>query len=247
MLNYKIILEYDGSSFQGWHQQKNQASISQELLKTLAIILPSPVNEIFASGRTDSGVHARGQVANFHYPDNLDLQALALSISSLLRGRVAVIGIEIVPDDFHARYSAIGKTYSYQILNRAAPPTINRNQVWHVPQKLNLELMQLQSKDLIGEHDFTSFRASNCEAKSAIRTITEINFQVNGDLIRIEVSGEGFLKQMVRNIVGTLVDFGMGSSRLKNSSIKQILDSKDRHLAGQTAPAEGLCLEQVFY
>lgn len=247
MPNYKLTLEYDGSSFQGWHAQKNQASISQELLKTLGIILPYPVTEIFGSGRTDSGVHARGQVANFHYLEVIDTHALSLSISSLLRGRVAVVGIEIVPDEFHARYSAVGKRYSYQILNRPAPATFNRNRVWHVPQKLDLEIMQAESVALIGEHDFTSFRASNCEAKSPIRTITALNFKFEADLIQIEVAGEGFLKQMVRNIVGTLVDLGMSSTRLKDSSIKSILEAKDRRAAGQTAPAEGLCLDEVFY
>ncbi len=247
MPNYKLTLEYDGSSFQGWHQQKNGSSISEEILKTLSLILPLPVEQIYASGRTDSGVHAKAQIANFHYPQLIDCDALLLSISSILRGRVAVLAVELVPDDFHARFSAVGKVYTYQILNRPAPASYLRQQVWHVPQKLNLELMQLEAQSLIGEHDFTSFRAMNCEAKSAVKKIHQIDFELRDFLVIIRIEGTGFLKQMVRNIVGTLVDFGKGSAHLKDSSIKEILLKRDRRSAGQTAPAEGLFLERVIY
>lgn len=244
MTNIRLLLEYDGSHFAGWQEQPGQMTIAGSLKEALSIFLREEIKKITASGRTDAGVHALGQVANFHTEQEVDLDKLAFGVSSLLRNKVAVLKAEIVSDDFHSRFNARQKTYMYKILNRRPAPVIDINKVWHIAERLDLDLMRKQSEYLLGEHNFQSFRDTNCGAKTAIRKIYKVQIDKAGDIIEIRVTGNGFLKQMVRIIVGTLVEYGLGK---RPDSIQDILQAKRREIAGKTAPAWGLYLEEVWY
>ena len=244
--NIKLTIEYDGAKFYGWQRQPKLKTVQGELDRALQTILPARVERLVASGRTDSGVHALGQVVNFHLPFMPDLFKLSFGISSILRNEVSVVGAEEVSADFHARKSAKAKVYLYRILNRSAMPTLELGRVWHVPQTLNLDFIRREAAALVGKHNFTSFRAIDCTAVSAEKEIFEIKIDDLGQgYLEFRFIGSGFLKQMVRNLVGTLIDSAQG--RLDSPSISQILALKDRTQAGQTAPACGLYLEKVIY
>lgn len=262
MTNVRMVVEYNGSFFHGWQSQPNLETVYSELRRALNIVLKDDIKNIIASGRTDAGVHARAQVVNFHVDKlEMDLQTLSYAISSILRYKLSVKYIDIAPDDFHATRDSIKKRYSYHILNRPNPPCIEKGLVWHVAKKLDITLMQNQAKKLIGVHDFSSFRASGCTARSPVKEIFDIsitkenafgnepennpknNPKNNNEKIVISITGSGFLKQMVRNIVGTLVEIGKGNDK----DILEILEKKDRTFAGPTAPAYGLFLDYVEY
>ena len=211
----------------------------------LEVVLKEKVEPIYGAGRTDAGVHARGQVANFFVKLSPDLERLKMAVSSLLRREVVVVDARIMPDDFHARRSATSKLYVYSILNRPLPAVLEHGRAWWVAKKLDLGFLNEQAKLIEGTHDFTSFRASGCGANTPIKTIHSSEFRAQGQQIFYSIKGSGFLKQMVRIIVGTLVELGVEKLELK--SISQILDAKNRRIAGVTAPAHGLCLEKVFY
>ncbi len=244
MPNIRLIIEYDGAGFSGWQAQVGQRTIETELKKTLETVLREPLRAIYASGRTDAGVHARGQVVNFFCNQMPDLSRLARAVSSILRRDVTVHRVEVVPDDFNSRRSAVSKQYSYTIYNRECPPVLDRGRVWFVPRKLQIEKMKLAAKSFIGEHDFSSFQDSECSSNNPVKTIFESELIVTEPYLIFRVVGSGFLKQMVRNMVGTLV--GIGDGRI-NASIEEILDAKDRQTAGVTAPGFGLCLDWVKY
>ncbi len=245
MPNVRLILEYNGKGFHGWQTQPGLRTIETELLRALRIVLREDIGPLYVSGRTDSGVHARGQVVNFFVAQNPDLLRLMRSVSSLLRGELAVRSAEIVPEDFHARKSALSKQYSYTLYHAANPPVLERGQAWYVGAKLDILKMQSLALECVGTHDFTSFRGHGCMAKSAVRTIFESEISWEEPYLRYRVVGQGFLKQMVRNIVGTLVE--LGRERLALPSISEVLAAKDRRAAGPTAPAHGLCLDWVRY
>ncbi len=245
MPNIKLTIEYDGSAFCGWQEQPEQRSIEAELKRAISTVLREDIRVVYASGRTDAGVHAKGQVVNFFCSASPDLFRLRIGVSSVLRDELSVLSAEIMPDDFHARHSAVSKCYSYTILNRDTPAVLERGRVWFVPEKLNLELMHQAASELVGLHDFSSFQATACQAKSAEKNIFESGFQVQGELLIYRVVGSGFLKQMVRSIVGSLVDMGRGV--LDAESMTKIIEAKDRRRAGMTAPAHALCLEWVRY
>ncbi len=245
MPNIRLDIEYEGQAFHGWQVQPGMKTVQGELHKALELVLREKIPVVHSSGRTDAGVHARRQVVHFSVHQVPDFYLLMHSISSILRGEVGILAARVVPDDFHSRGSAVCKQYSYQILHRIAPPTFDRGKVWHLGGQLDIERMQLEAQALVGKFDFTSFRAGDCGARSPEKTILESELTYQNDLLTYRVVGSGFLKNMVRIIVGTLVDFGRG--KYPETSMAQIIAAKDRVAAGQTAPPYGLFLDWVKY
>ena len=233
------------SGFNGWQiQPESSRTIQQELGGAIETVLREKIGALHASGRTDAGVHARRQIVNFHAANVSDLERLAYSVSCLLRGEVAVLRACTAPENFHAGRDALRKCYEYTLLNRRAPPVLHKGRVWYVHDRLDVDLMSREARVLEGAHDFSSFRGSDCSAKTSVREIYRSEIRRAGELIIYRVVGKGFLKQMVRNIVGTLVDRARGRAPL---GVAEILERRDRRCAGVTAPACGLCLEWVEY
>ncbi len=245
MPNIKLVVEYNGAGFHGFQFQPGLRTVQGELERILPILLREKPTHFVAAGRTDAGVHARGQVINFKVEKMPDLPRLKIAVSSLLRTELSVLSAEVVDDDFHATTSAIGKRYIYTILNRKAPATLDYSQAWWVSAELDLEEMDKQARLLLGEHDFKSFEGAKSQAKSTIKTLYKSEIISKPPYVYYVVEGSGFIKQMVRNIVGTLVQFGKGQIQLP--SILDVLEKKDRTAAGMTAPAYGLCMDEVFY
>jgi tRNA pseudouridine38-40 synthase len=242
----KLVVEYDGSQFHGWQKQPGLRTVQSELEQVLAVVCRQPISPLHAAGRTDSGVHARGQVVTFTVSELPDLWRLAQGVSHLMKGELAVLSAEAVHDSFHPGVDSTHKQYSYRVLNRPSPAVLDARRVWHISRPLNLELMRACAASLVGEHDFSSFQDSECCAKSPVKTIYVSGIQAHpGGLVVYRVIGSGFLKQMVRNIVGSLVDVGRG--RLKVLTFSELLESKDRRKAGVTAPAHGLSMDWVSY
>ncbi|NCB49207.1 MAG: tRNA pseudouridine(38-40) synthase TruA [Alphaproteobacteria bacterium] len=245
MPRYKITLEYDGTPFCGWQRQKDALSVQEVLEKALFVLEKSPVST-FASGRTDAGVHARGQVVHFDLKKSYDLYKLRESLNALMRPNpISVLQIEEVSDDFHARFDARERTYLYRILNRPAPSVLDALRVWHFPSPLDVEAMQQAANLLIGRHDFSTFRAAGCQAKSPIKTMNSITLQKEGDMINITLKARSFIHHQVRNIVGTLIL--VGSHKWSVEDFKTAFEAKDRRKGGVTAPACGLFFISVHY
>ena len=243
MANIRLTIEYEGSRFHGWQTQPGLRTIEEELKNVLCMVLREEIPSVCASGRTDAGVHAKGQVVNFHAKEDHDLNRLMYAVSGIFRGELSVVAADIVPDNFHATRSAKSKQYSYTIFHRSCPPVLDRGRAWFVNRTLDIERMQKEAGRLIGVHDFTSFRGTRCNATTPVKEIYESELTWNPPYLVYRVVGNGFLKQMVRNIVGTLVDIG----RNRGPSISEILRAKDRRIAGVTAPPYGLCLDWVRY
>jgi tRNA pseudouridine38-40 synthase len=243
--NIRLIVEYDGSCFHGWQKQPNVRTVQEELEKVLKIALREDIPWLAASGRTDSGVHAKGQVVNFHCQNIPDLHRLKHSVSSMMKGELAVRAAEIVDDSFHSCKSTKSKQYTYTILHRHAPAVLDKGRVWHVADRLDIGRMQREARVLVGTHDFTSLQGTGCQAVSPIKEIFRSEVLHQEDYLIYEVVGAGFLKHMVRNIVGTLIAFGRGDMRLP--SMEAVLAAQNRRIAGMTAPAHGLCLDWVEY
>jgi tRNA pseudouridine38-40 synthase len=241
----KLVVEYNGHNFHGWQKQPGLRTIQGELEKIISVVLRSPSGTLHAAGRTDAGVHARGQVVTFRTEAEVDLYRLANGVSHLMKGELSVVNAEFVPLEFHPGISSTHKQYSYRILNRATPAVLDAHRLWHIAPKLDLERMREDARLLIGTRDFSAFRDSTCTATSPVKTIYDSYFERDGDLITYYVVGTGFLKQMVRNIIGTLTDIGRG--RLRARSFKEIIESQDRRLAGVTAPPHGLTMDWVSY
>lgn len=244
MRKLKVIIEYDGSAYSGWQYQTNGVSIQEIFEKALRKITKTKTS-VSASGRTDSGVHAEAQVAHFSTHSKMTGQQFLKALNSALPGDIAVKQVEEVPVEFDARYSAVRKIYRYTILNRDYPSALHHGRVWFVPHSLDLDAMKRAGKYLTGEHNFSAFRASNCDSKNAVRKLFRLDFKKNQDFIHMTFEGGGFLKYMVRNIVGTLVEVGKGQMHAKQ--VQDILNSRDRAMAGPTAPPHGLCLVEVIY
>jgi tRNA pseudouridine38-40 synthase len=244
MRTLKLVLEYDGFDYCGWQVQDHGATIQGVLEAALRKIVGEPIR-VSGAGRTDARVHALGQVASFRCPSDIPASALQLALNSLLPRDIAVHDVREVAADFHARFSALGKMYTYRILNRPTRSAMRSRYAWHIPQRLDVPAMALAGEQLLGTHDFTSFQASGSEVKSAERTLTELTVTHAEDEIAVSCTANGFLRHMVRNIVGTLVEVGRGA-RLP-ADLKQILDRHDRRLAGATAPPQGLYLVRVLY
>ncbi|MGI9485287.1 MAG: tRNA pseudouridine(38-40) synthase TruA [Geminicoccaceae bacterium] len=245
MARFKLTLEYDGRSFQGWQRQKNASSV-QETLETAIHAFSGETVTVQGAGRTDAGVHAKGQVAHFDLKKIMSLESLQNAINHHLRPHpVAVLRATEMADDFHARFSATGRRYLYRIINRRAPLVLEAGRAWHLPAMIEAEAMHEAAQRLIGKHDFTSFRSSACQSKSPIKTLDRIIVQRAGDEIRITVAARSFLHHQVRNIVGTLKM--IGDNKWPVDKIENILEAKSRAAAGPTAPAAGLYLTAVDY
>jgi tRNA pseudouridine38-40 synthase len=246
MRNIKLLIEYDGTNYKGWQIQKNAPSIQEEIVKAIYKITGESI-DLNGSGRTDAGVHARGQVANFVTSSNIREDRFADALNSVLPEDIVIKRSEEVSLDFHARFSAKGKKYSYTLYNSKYPPAIGRNYVYHVRycDKLDIEKMVEGSRYFIGTHDFAGFMSAGSNVKDTVRTIYSIDFHNEGSKIRIEYIGNGFLYNMVRIITGTLLYCGL--SRIDVTKLDEIILSKDRVKAGITIPAKGLCLEEVYY
>jgi len=253
LLNVKLIISYEGSGFCGFELQPAQRSIRGEIEKALLTIFKQKIS-IISSSRTDSGVHALQNVVNFRIKTNIPFNKIKPALNSLLPKEIRVIKVESKPKSFNARYDAKKKTYEYLIYNGDEVPPQILGKVWHVRQKLDLKAMRQAAKYLVGKHDFSSFCAARSDDKNKVRTLHKLvisnsplvifgNNQIS--VISNQLVGNGFLYKMVRNIVGTLVEVGLG--KRKPSDIKQILKAKDRKKAGRCAPAPGLCLLKVSY
>lgn len=245
MPNVKLIVEYNGRGFYGWQKQPGLRTVQGELERNLSVVLRRPVGPLHAAGRTDSGVHARGQVVTFFVDERVELWRVAQGVSHLMKGELSVLSAEYVDDSFHPGISSTHKQYSYRILNRATPAVLEAHLMWHIAPPLDLARMRRDASLLVGEHDFSSFRDSTCTARSAVKTIYASFFEQHGDIIIYRVIGSGFLKQMVRNIVGTLTDIGRG--RLRDRTFADIMSARERRVAGVTAPAHGLTMDWVSY
>jgi tRNA pseudouridine38-40 synthase len=244
--NIKITLEYDGTNYHGWQSQSGsgRATIQETLEQALKELTGEDV-KTYGSGRTDAGVHALGHVAHFRTKSLIPSAAWAPALNHLLPEDIRVQSSEDVPDDFHARYSATGKIYQYVILNRRAPSALHRSRAWLIDRKLNLNAMRRAAGVLIGTHNFSAFRSSACGAKTPVRKLRGLTVVRRGDFVEIRLEADAFLMHMARNIVGTLVDVGLG--RYTVEAVKQMLLSRDRSKAGRTAPAYGLYLVKVLY
>ncbi len=243
--NFKLIIEYDGSRYHGWQRQKDDRSIQGEIEKALKKMASKKVT-VIGSGRTDAGVHAEGQVANFECDTRLEPGALLNGLNSLLAEDIIIRVCERASSSFHARYDARSKIYHYKILNRSTPAAIGRQYSWFIRKTLNHDAMRAAISHIIGRHDFKAFEATGSPRQHTTRQVysAELITHENGELI-FQIEADGFLRYMVRNIVGTLVDVGIG--KLTSDDFKSILDSKDRSQASATAPAHGLTLIKVNY
>jgi tRNA pseudouridine38-40 synthase len=246
MRNIKLILEYDGTNYHGWQSQAGSGmqTIQETLEQALEALTREKVKTV-SSGRTDAGVHALGHVANFSTDSRIPAGAWAPALNRLLPGDIRVISSEEVPAGFHARYSATGKVYRYRILNRKAPSALFRHYAWHIGRELNTAGMRRAALALVGRHDFSAFRSSACGAKTPVRNVRSLTIRKSGDFIDVTLKADAFLMHMARNIVGTLVEAGLG--RFSADDVKRILKSRDRTRAGKTAPAHGLYLVEVRY
>ncbi len=245
MRNIKLNLEYDGTNYAGWQvQNKKYRTIQQALEKALRRILGKKIR-VISSGRTDSGVHAFGQVANFKTDSTIEVRKLQRALNAVLPDDIAVTKTEEVGKSFHSRFSAKSKVYRYTILNRPSRPALLRSVAYFCPYPLNLRMMAKDARVLLGRHNFKSFQAADKKERGAVRQIKSLKVSRDGDLIYIDIEADGFLYNMVRNIVGTLIDVGRG--RLPEGSIKKILLAENRRFAGPTVPAKGLCLLEVRY
>ena len=245
MPRYKITLEYDGSGFVGWQRQDNGPSIQQCLEEAAEQLCQQPV-EVTGAGRTDSGVHALGQVAHLDLPRELPPGKLRDALNALVRpAPISVLSDERVGEDFHARFSATGRAYLYRILNRRPPPALESGRVWHHAAPLDAEVMHDAAQLLIGQHDFTSFRAKECQAASPVKTLDRLEVRQAGEEIHIIAEARSFLHHQVRNFVGSLAWVGVG--RWTRAHLRDALLAKDRAAGGPTAPPEGLYLTRVDY
>ena len=244
MRNIKLIIEYDGKGFNGWQKQPDRLNIQGEIEKAIEEITGEKV-DLTASGRTDAGVHSLGQTANFKTDSKIPTEKFAKAINSRLKKSIVIKSAEEVDEKFHSRYSVKSKTYRYIINNSENGTAIYRGLEYHVPMKLDYEKMNEAIKYFIGEHDFKAFKASGTSSKSSVRTIYKADIYQENEKIFIEITGNGFLYNMVRIISGTLLDVGLG--KIKPEDIPSIIESKDRTKAGKTLPAHGLYLLQVNY
>jgi tRNA pseudouridine38-40 synthase len=242
--NFKITMEYDGSGYHGWQRQKNDRTIQEEIEKAIHTITGQSVS-VTGSGRTDAGVHAYAQVANFKCDTHLGAQDLSGGLNALTADDIVILDCEETADAFHARFDVKSKIYVYRILNRPNPAAIGRQYAWHIRKELNRQAMRAAIAHLIGSHDFKAFEGTGSPRSHTTRNVFKANLVEEDDCLAVEIEADGFLRFMVRNIVGTLVDVGLG--KMAPDKFKFILESRDRALAGATAPAHGLFLKSVLY
>ncbi len=243
MTRYKLILEYDGTDLIGWQENRQGPSV-QSILRDAIFSFCGARPNIVAAGRTDAGVHASGMVAHFDLKSDIDANTVMRAMNFYLTDKpVSVLSCVVVGDDFNARFSCTMRHYRYVCINRSAQPVLDKNRAWWVPRKLNMRRMLDASQKLIGYHDFTSFRATQCQAKSPLRTLNYVKITRSGDLVFFDFGARSFLHHQVRNMVGTLVEIGLG----KPYDIDEIFAAHRRSAAGPTAPACGLYFISADY
>lgn len=249
-MNYRLLIQYDGTDFHGWQVQENNRTVQGELQRVINLITGAEVT-VNGSGRTDAGVHAEGQVANVNLPKSFEPEKLRAAINGNLWRDIRILQAEIVPDDFHARFSAVGKTYVYRVVNAPVMSPFWRRYAHHEPKPLNIPGMIAAGRLFLGQHDFTAFCSAQSDGESRIRNITEFSVESRWDqraqamMIEFRISANGFLRYMVRSIVGTILDVGRG--KVDFDTIQTAIITGDRNLAGTTAPAHGLTLLKVYY
>lgn len=244
MKNIKLTIEYDGSNYFGWQKQNNKETI-QETIERAILTVTGERSNLIGSSRTDTGVHAKGMVANFKTNSTIPSNKIKFALNNKLPDDIVIINSEEVSDDFHSRYNSKGKTYCYTIINRKDRLALGRNYSYQFKWDLDVEKMKSACKYFIGEHDFCAFMSSGSSVKTTVRTINELYIEDNNDEIKIFISANGFLYNMVRIIVGTLIMVGVG--KISDVDIIDIIKSKDRTKAGACVPANGLILEKVYY
>ncbi|UOD35763.1 tRNA pseudouridine(38-40) synthase TruA [Deferribacteraceae bacterium V6Fe1] len=242
--NKKCIVEYDGTNFHGWQIQKDLRTVQGEIEEKLSKIFKKRVC-IIGSGRTDTGVHALGQVFNFRAEKYINNDSLRLGLNSLLSNDITILSCEDVEHNFHAQKSAKSKTYVYKILTRENRSSLLRNRVWWFRRKIDIKKLKGYLDYFVGEHDFSSMCTKKSIKDNNIRTINFININMENEIINLEINANGFLHNMVRNIVGTTIFLYKKDAPF--SEVKYILEKKDREFAGPTAPPQGLYLKEVFY
>ena len=245
MPRYRLLIEYDGTPFMGWQRQAHGPSVQEALESAIAKIDGEPVT-LFGAGRTDAGVHARGQVA--HVDLGKDIRADKLRDGTnfhLGQIPVSVLDAERVDEDFHARFSATYRTYLYRLIDRRPRLALDRDRVWRIPQTLDARAMERAAQALLGEHDFTTFRDVQCQAKSPIKTLSDIRVERAGEEVHVHVGARSFLHRQVRSLVGSLAEVGRG--KREPGWIADILEARDRTACGPVAPAHGLYLMSVSY
>jgi tRNA pseudouridine38-40 synthase len=243
-MRYAVGVEYDGTSFHGWQIQDGVRTVQEQIQQALSVVANHPV-KVQCAGRTDTGVHAFGQVVHFDSDSKRSDRNWLLGTNVNLPGDVNVNWIKQMPGDFHARFSAISRSYRYVIYNGFTRSSIWRDRAVWERRSLDLSLMQTAAQSLIGTHDFSSFRAVGCQAKSPVRTISRLELSQQGDIISLELEANAFLHHMVRNIAGVLIAIGCGDRQV--AWAKQVLEHRDRTLGGVTAPPQGLYLTGVGY
>jgi tRNA pseudouridine38-40 synthase len=242
---FKLIVEYDGTAYSGWQIQNNVPTIQGEIEKVLKFMTGQMIR-VSGSGRTDAGVHALGQVAAFVCRTTLSAKQLHKGLNSLLPSDIVIHTLETVPTTFHPRYDAVSKIYRYHILNRKWPNAIGRQYAWHLRRRLDIEAMRVAIGHLVGRHDFKSFEGAGSPRSSTVRRVLGASItRKTSDRLIVEVEADGFLRFMVRNIVGTLVE--VGQTKITPDDFLRILRSGDRSEAGPTAPPHGLFLIRVLY
>lgn len=245
MRRFKLTLEYDGTSFYGWQRQAGLPTVQGTLEDAFHDFISEPLI-VWGSGRTDAGVHASGQVAHVDISKDYTSFAIQGALNKRLRWiPISLLKVEEVPLDFHARFSATSRSYTYKILNRRTPPALERNRAWWVVPFLDIEKMKTAASFLLGHHDFTSFRDSHCQASSPLKTLDVLTIERKGESIVMTARARSFLHHQVRNIVGTLKRVGEGA--WPPERVKEILEACDRRQAGPTAPPQGLCLTEIGY
>ena len=244
MRNIKLTIEYDGTSYGGWQKQKNNRTIQQCIEEAIKLLTGEEV-ELIGSSRTDAGVHAKGMVANFITNSKIPSDKFREAISTKLPDDIGIIKSEEVDKNFHSRYDSKGKTYCYTLVNRYEKVCLGRSYVYQVRDELNYNLMKDAAKYFLGKHDFKAFKTNGSSVKTSVRTISGLELELKGDVLKIFISADGFLYNMVRIIVGTLIEVGKG--KIKPEDIESIIRNGDRSKAGPCVPPNGLVLEKVFY
>lgn len=245
MPRYKLTIEYDGTAYSGWQIQDDVPSIQGALQAAISHFYNQPI-EVQCSGRTDAGVHAKGQVAHFDAPDERDAYIIAKGINAIMIPQPIVVKTaELVHDEFHARFDAKQRHYEYRVLNRPSRAALDINRAWDIFRPLDINKMQEAAGFLIGHHDFTSFRSMECQANSPMRTLDALTIERRGEDVFFNLSAKSFLHNQVRIMVGTLCMVGVG--KMTVAQVKEALDARDRQKAGITAPACGLYFMRVDY
>ena len=245
MSRYLLTIEYDGTGFHGWQRQEDLVTVQSVLEEALYSLSQENIT-LYVSGRTDAGVHAKAQRAHFDMKKKLSCHNILKGMNFYLQEQgVVVLDVKKVNDDFHARFDARQRQYSYYILNRKAPSALGRHRYWFIPYSLDVNAMEAAAQYLLGKHDFSAFRAQGCQSKSPVKTLSSIKIQKEGEIIKFTLVAPSFLYHQVRNIVGTLVQVGRG--KWSPEYLQDVLQSCDRKKAGPTAPAAGLFFDHVSY